>query len=383
MTLLGFVGDVLVDREQPESAFEAVADVLAVPDILFGNCEAPYSTAPHLAPTSGIPLTPRPENTAAFHFFDVLSLANNHIVDGGHAAMLETADHLRRVGAIPVGVGRDIVEARKPAVIERGGLRVAYLAYASVFPYGYEARVAWPGLAPVRAMNHHIERLPNYWVPGMLGTVVSVPHENDYRALAEDLEHAGRSSDCVVASFHWGDFQQPYTLTDHERRTAHFAIDHGADIVVGHHHHILRGVEWYRDRPIFYGLGHFVLDLRDPPWPDWYEAARVQLGEADSYELYDRPGWPLLPMHPDARLTMLGWVDLDDAARPIAAGFLPCTLAPDGRVQAHDARSPEGEKVRAYVERCCQTEHLPVTLSEAVEHSIGGLASIRFDQEEQ
>jgi poly-gamma-glutamate capsule biosynthesis protein CapA/YwtB (metallophosphatase superfamily) len=375
VTLLGFVGDVLVDRDDPDSAFDDVLDVLAAPDVVFGNCEAPYTVAPHLAPTAGIPLTPHPANTRAFRHFEVLSLANNHIVDAGHEAMLETAEHVRRAGAIPVGVGRDIGEARRPAVVERHGVRIAYLAYASVFPFGYEARDGWPGVAPVRARNLHVERLPNYWLPGIAGPIVSAPVEEDYEALASDLERARSEHDVVVASFHWGDFQQPFTLTDHERRTARFAIDHGADVVVGHHHHILRGIEWYGGRPIFYGLGHFVLDLRNPPWPDWYPQARSALGESDSYELYERPGWPLLPMHPDARLTMLAWVRLD-GGEVAAAGFLPCTLTPDGRVHAHDARSGDGRRVLDYVERCCRSESLAVTLGVSDDEVIAGLATV-------
>src|SRR5262245_48865019 len=105
--LLGFVGDLLVDREDPESAFDAVTDVLAGPDVLFGNCEAPHTTTPQLAPTAGVPLTPDPANTRALHHFDVIAMANNHIVDAGHAAMLETMEHVRGAGAVPIGVGRD------------------------------------------------------------------------------------------------------------------------------------------------------------------------------------------------------------------------------------------------------------------------------------
>jgi poly-gamma-glutamate synthesis protein (capsule biosynthesis protein) len=378
VTLLGFVGDVLVDREEPDTAFEAVAEVLAAPDALFANCEAPFTADPHLAPTTGIPLTPHPRNTAAFRHFDVMGLANNHIVDAGHAAMLETADHVRAAGALAIGVGRDVAEARAAAVLERGGLRIAYVAYASVFPTGYEARVDWPGLAPVRAYNHHVDRLPNYWEPGVLGRVVSVPVEEDYAALADGLAAVRAKADVVVASFHWGDFEAPFVLTDHERRTARFAVDHGADVVVGHHHHIVRGIEWYRGKPIFYGLGHFVFDLRDPPWPDWYTAAHAPRGEADTYELYERPGWPLLPMHPDARMTMLAYVRAD-AGGPAAAGFLPCTIAPDGRVHAHDARSAEGQRVVDYVRRCCETQALNSTLTVSPDDALAGLATVRVE----
>jgi poly-gamma-glutamate synthesis protein (capsule biosynthesis protein) len=383
VTLLGFVGDVLVDRDEPETAFEAVANVLAEPDILFGNCEAPYTTEPHLAPTTGIPLTPHPSNTEALRYFDVMSMANNHIVDAGHAAMLETAEHVRAAGAIPIGVGRDLAEARRPAVVERGGLRFSYLAYASVFPFGYEARERWPGLAPVRAINHLVETHPNYWLPGVRGYVESFPVATDYEALAADMRAARSASDVVIASFHWGDYQQPFWLTDHERRTARFAIDHGADIVVGHHHHILRGIEWYSGKPIFYGLGHFVFDVREPAWPDWLDDATRARDESESYDLYVREGWPLMPMHPDARMTMLAWVDVDDAGDLVAAGFLPCTLAPDGNVHPHDPRSEEGRRVVEYVERGCQTQGLSSTLSVTDDYSIAGLVAVRVDPRDE
>jgi poly-gamma-glutamate synthesis protein (capsule biosynthesis protein) len=377
-TLLGFVGDLLVDRDDPESVFDAVAEALATPDILFGNCEVPYTADPHLAPSSPDPLFAHPDNTRALHHFDVLSLANNHVVDAGHDAMLETAEHLRRVGAVPVGIGRDIDEARRPAVVERNGLRVAYLAYASVFPHGYEARAGWPGLAPVRSLNHHVERLPNYWGPGIPGRVVSLPHEEDLAALRDDLASAKAQFDLVVASFHWGDFERPFALTDHERRTARFAVDHGADVVVGHHHHIPRGMEWYAGRPIFYGLGHFVFDVRDPNLPDWYAPETEPTGEADSYAFYPRPGWPLLPMHPDARMTMLAWTDVDRGGVR-AAGLLPCTLAPDGRVHPHDARSDAGRSVLAYLQRACDAQDLGVTLTESERVRIGGLTTAEFE----
>jgi len=377
MTLLGFVGDVLVDRDDPPSAFSQVAGVLAATDVLYANCEGPYAADSEPSPTAGVPLTPHPRNTAALGLFHVMSMANNHMVDLGHRRMLETAEMLRAQGVRPVGAGRDLAEARSPAVLDRGEKKIAYLAYASVFPNGYEARADWPGIAPLRAYNHHIDRFPNYWEPGIPGKVISVPHEEDHRNLREDLEGARRNNDTVVVTFHWGDFQQPFHLTDHERRTARFAIDHGADMVIGHHHHILRGVEWYAGKPIFYGLGHFVFDIVDIRLPDWYLANTEGLAADASYALYPREGWPTMPMHPDARMTMLAWVDVGDDGDPAAAGFLPCTIAPDGRVHPHDPASPEGSKVVDYVRRACTTQDLPVDLVPDGEHILGGLTTVR------
>lgn len=374
MVLLGFVGDVLIDRDDPASVFANVEGVIAELDVLFGNCESPYTTEPHCAPSAPVPLSSHPTNTKALSIFDVMSLANNHIVDCGHDAMLETVELVRAAGAQPVGVGRNLAEARNPAIVDSAGLRIGYLAYSSVFPHGYEAGKGRPGLAPVRAYNHHVEAIPNYWEPGVTNRVVTFPDERDYARLAEDLSAAREEADVVVASFHWGDYRRPFVLTDHERRTARFAIDHGADVIVGHHHHILRGIEWYNGKPIFYGLGHFVFDLRAPVQ---FQKRFADLRADDAYELYPREGWPLLPMHPDARLTMLGWVDLAPAGTPTAVGFLPCDLAPDGAVHARHPESPEGRKVVAYMRQACDSQRLGTELTLDMGHQLDGFPTIR------
>jgi poly-gamma-glutamate capsule biosynthesis protein CapA/YwtB (metallophosphatase superfamily) len=270
--LIGFVGDVLVNRPDPLKVFADVRGVLAAPDVLFGNLEGTYTDDPHPVPGviggSGAPakyLDVFPEAG-----FDVMSLANNHILDVGYDAMLENRSRLRDGGVQTCGAGRDLAEAREPAVVEAGGLRIAFLAYASVFPVGYEARQTMPGLAPVRAHTIWRDPYPSINVPGKLPLVSTIPDEGDLARLAEDISSARARADVVVTSFHWGDYSRPFHLTDHETRTARYAIDSGADLVVGHHHHALRGFEWYRGKPIMYGLGHFVFDLL-LPWSGEFE----------------------------------------------------------------------------------------------------------------
>lgn len=371
MTYLGFVGDVMINRPDPDAAFSQVRDVLAWPDVLFGNCECVYTTTPHRAPTAPMVLRAHPDNTAPLRAFDVMSLANNHIVDGGHDALLETVELVRAAGAEPVGVGRDLHEAGRHVTVDVSGSRVSYLAYASVFPYGYEARYDCPGLAPCRA--HNVERAIG-WAPGMVGDVVTVPHEEDHERLAAALLRARKDSEVVVASFHWGDCLHPFVITDHERRTARFAIDRGADVVVGHHHHALRGIEWYRGRPIFYGLGHFVFD-QGPRDADRQLALAERFGDAGSYEIYPRIGWPRLSMHPDTRMTMFAWVRLNGPGVPAAAGFLPCALDQDGVVHPHHPDSPAGAAVVDYVRRGCVTQDLPVVLVDGG-HRLAGYPTV-------
>jgi hypothetical protein len=160
-----------------------------------------------------------------------MSMANNHTVDLGHRVMLDTAELLRKQGVRVVGAGRDLTEARTPALVETNRRKIAYLAYASVFPNGYEAR----------------------------------------------------------------------------------------------------------------------------------------------------EGWPLMPLHPDARMTMLAWAEIGDEASPAAAGFLPCTIAPDGLVHPHDPESEEGARVVDYVRQACRSQNLEVDLVQDEEHILGGFSTIRVE----
>jgi poly-gamma-glutamate capsule biosynthesis protein CapA/YwtB (metallophosphatase superfamily) len=357
--LIGMVGDLLIDRERPDEALAEVRDLLGVPDILFGNLEANFTDDPHPAPSVGIPVIPGGKNLDAFARagFKVLSMANNHICDAGHAAMLENRARLRTQGVQTCGAGENIDDARKAAVIEAEGLRIAFLAYASVFPMGYEARSNMPGLVPMRAYDLWRPMLDNYHVPGTPPHARTVPDERDLAALADDIVKAKQQADLVFTSFHWGDYLRPYHLTDHEIRTARWCIDQGVDMVIGHHHHALRGMEWYRGKPVLYGLGHFVFDLRLKISEEFKAMQRTPQGEAQDFAVFPREGWPLLPLHPDTRMTLLAWVRAS-ADGVSTMGFVPCRLRPDGRVVAVDPASGEGREVVDYVGRCNASQKL-------------------------
>jgi hypothetical protein len=370
------VGDVLVDRDDPLDAFAHIRGVLTAGDVLFGNCEGVYAATVSLPPHVGAAVIADPANMAgvASAGFTVMSCANNHIVDGGHAAMFETAGHLRSAGIASAGIGANLAEARAPAIVEAGGLRIAVLAAASVFPYGYEAREDWPGLAPVRGYNLYEDADPYNWVPGALPNVRTFTDEQDLAALEASIAAARQDADVVLASFHWGDWTRPAHLTEHEIRVAHRAIDFGADIVAGHHHHLLRGIEWYRGRPIFYGLGHLIFDLQRT-----FERLPASLvgdvpaGRPDNYYgLAIRPGWPQLPMHPDARMTMVAWADVT-AGGVTEIGVIPCVINPQGQALPLSAASDEGQRVLKYLAWTCSDQGLRVSIEPSDEREVGGV----------
>ena len=377
--LLGLTGDLLINRDDPEGVFKEIQPALDDTDILFGNVETGYSDNPRISMTAAIPSYAPLSNLAAFPAagFDVVSMANNHIMDSGPESMLQVVQRLSEMGVRTVGAGMNLAAAREPAIIERNGLKIAYLAYASMFPYGYEARASFPGLVPMRSHNLYIEPVENNYTPGVPPRIRAVPHATDLINMKEDIRKARQRADIVVTSFHWGDFQRPFHLTDHERRIARIVIDAGADLVLGHHHHILRGIEWYRGKPIFYGLGHFVFDIAiDMP----VEAIKQFSGPADDPDFYGlvwHDDWPLLPLHPDARMTMLAYALVSRAGAVDDIGFLPARLTKTGHVVPVDTTSAEGRQIIEYVMKGILTQNLNGVVSNEGTIMLGGHNTVR------
>jgi capsule synthesis protein PGA_cap len=381
--LMAFVGDLLVNRDRPGEVFREMGEVLKAPDILFGNLESAYTDDPRPVPSAlGLVSAPA-SNLDAFGDagFNVLSLANNHILDVGYDAMRETRSRLLARGIKTCGVGNCVAEAREPAVLEADGVRVAFLAYASVFPMGYEATSERAGLAPMRAYNHWRDPFPTLYDPGREPVVTTVPDRADLACLGEDIRRARERADIVVTSFHWGDYTRPFRLTDHETRTARYCIDQGADMVVGHHHHALRAIEWYRGKPILYGLGHFVFDMRLALSEEEFHdrvLAHVPVGyfEQARYAPGPRKGWPLLPMHEDTRMTVMAWACASKDGIE-AIGFLPCRLSPDGLVHPLRLRSPESDQVVCYLEKCNRSQRLKTLILSGDSRRIAGFDTLR------
>ena len=378
---IGLVGDLLVDRERPDSVFDLIRESLAVPDALIGNCECAYAENAEHSPGVTVPVTASPSNIPAMANagFNVLTLANNHALDAGHRGLFEMHEHMEKVGIAHCGTGRDLADARRPALIKVGETTIAVLSYASFFPRGYEALDDWPGLAPMRAWNHYRDRLPNVWSPGTPPIVTTVPHEEDVENLSADIRSAREIADIVIVQLHGGDYKTPFVLSDHELRTARFAVDQGAHAVAAHHHHVLRGMEWYSGAPIFYGLGHFVFDLATFRGPKEIVTGGPPLDPEtdDSYDLAPREGWPWLPWHRDARMTLLAWLDVVEG-KIEGAGFLPCMINRAGQVYPVDANSTEGTQVADYVRKGCEVADLTGEFRVSDAKTFAGLTSFEM-----
>ena len=250
------VGDVNLGRQigkrmlagARDYPFALVRDEIASADIAFANLESQISDQRGVTEGSSnyvFTAPPVAADAMANAGFDVVSTANNHAWDFGERAMRETLENLARVRVAACGTGETIDEAYRPAIVERNGWRVAFLSVTGVFNSPFETspareHVAWadPVLVPLK-----IKQL---------------------RAEGVDL---------VVVSYHGGNEYQP-AVTDETRAFARACVDAGADAFIGHHPHVVQGMEWYAGKPVFYSLGNFVFKQFDP-WTDRGLAVRL------------------------------------------------------------------------------------------------------------
>jgi len=256
------VGDVAPDRPDPDECFNLIRGGIGKADLAFCQLETCLTDSGVRLPQARHAVRGRPAIAAALKraHFDVVSFASNHCLDWGPDALLETIGHLDAQGIAVVGAGANIHAARRPVIREIGGNRVAFLAYCSILPMAYWAEHGRPGCAPMRAWTQYEQIEPDQ--PGTPCRVHTYAHHEDLAQMRDDVRGARAAADVVVVSMHWGIHFVPAVIADYQREVAYAAIDAGADLILGHHAHILKGFEVYRGRAIFYSLGNFAVDLR-------------------------------------------------------------------------------------------------------------------------
>ena len=229
------VGDVMlgararrvIAKHGPDHLFAAVAPLLARARVVLGNLEGPLAEhAPREPRHHSYRVSPFMAPVMARAGFGVMTLANNHLLDCGRAGVMETLAALAAADIAVVGAGGDRKAAHVPAVFEADGLSIGVLGYY------WNRRTAATGKLPGSAM----------------GTPESL--RADLMALRERVDR-------VIVTFHWGiPYEREPLPTD--RDLAHLAVDLGADVVIGHHAHVVQPFEVYAGCPIFYGIGNFV-----------------------------------------------------------------------------------------------------------------------------
>jgi poly-gamma-glutamate synthesis protein (capsule biosynthesis protein) len=256
------VGDVAPDRAAADDCFDLSREELSKAAFVFGQLETSLTDRGARLPQARHAVRAKPSVAGAFQRanFQVLSCAGNHCMDWGADALFDTIAYLHEAGIKVVGAGADIQLARRPVIQEVDGTRVAFLAYSSILPLGYWAEEKRAGCAPMRAWTTYepIE----HDQPGTPARIHTFAYQDDLQRLLVDVADARLTADVVIVSLHWGIHFIPAVLADYQREVGHAAIDAGADLILGHHAHILKGAEIYQGKPIFFSIGNFAVDLR-------------------------------------------------------------------------------------------------------------------------
>jgi poly-gamma-glutamate capsule biosynthesis protein CapA/YwtB (metallophosphatase superfamily) len=262
---LVLVGDVYVQRPEPHSTFMHAAKHLRAADIAFGNLETVVANPEHLDKGGHGPRTDEWMIEAYVKAgFKVMNLANNPSMYRGVKGLSRTLAVLEQAGIAYGGGGKNLEEARRPAIVESKGTKVAFVCRTSVCTIDAAATANRPGLAVVRVATAYETppALPKE-VPGAPPIIHTIPNRADVEALRQDIAAAKKSADVIVVSWHWG--ISPFSggrgeLVGYQTDMAHAVIDAGADLVVGHHPHLVQPIEVYKGKAIFYSLANFVHD---------------------------------------------------------------------------------------------------------------------------
>jgi poly-gamma-glutamate capsule biosynthesis protein CapA/YwtB (metallophosphatase superfamily) len=349
---LCFTGDLVLDVEGPDHWLGGIAPVLRSAGLAIGHLEVPHtrrgSELHGDVPAPGA----EPEHLEALPRagFAAVSLAGNHIADCGPEGIADTIDKLDELGLAHTGAGLTRELARQPAVLVRNGRRVALLSYNCVGPEAGWAtadragsnylplRTADGGPVTPRAELSAIDPLAREW-------------------LAADIRAARQTAELVVVALHQGTVHTPARIASYELQATQAATEAGADIVVCHHAHILRGISLQAGRPVFHGLGNgcvvttaLGMDQSHPARAEWARRRRELFGfEPD-------PRYHLAPFHPEAVHAALGVVRWHADGR-LETGVAPVFVEPPGRpVCVSDARA---EAVIAYLDRINAQAGLP------------------------
>lgn len=358
------VGDCAPYREDLASSFRRVSALFQEGDLVFGQLEAVLSEGGVLSSCTRMPCSSRPEvaNVMKEAGFDVISFASNHALDYGRDAFCETCGHIRQAGLYLTGAGEDEAAAREFPIIDVSGTKVAVLAYNSILPQGFWAQEKRPGCNPARGISAYVP--VEHDQPGTPCRIYTFPHPDDLNRMIEDIGKARREADLVVVSFHWGIHFKEAELADYQRYYAHFAIDNGADLILGHHAHILKPVEVYHGKVIFYSLGNFAMEevtdmLRDQKATGQDMKTSKNHLEMTAISEGFQTTKRCFPM--DCYMTMIvKWVVKEKKIQKVS--FLPAYLPEDGAPYAVEKDDPMFDQIVDYMKRITRAQGLDETI---------------------
>ncbi len=336
-------GDSLITRRlppYPDDPFTQMVALIQSADVAFTNMEmvlSRYAGTP-VVESGGMNLSADPAVARDLMRigFNLTAFANNHTLNYGEQGALETLRALEEMGFVCAGAGRNLAEARLPAFLETAAGRVGLVACASTFAPGQRAGAqrgevqGRPGLNPLRfdalyvVDQEHMEairriaertgaerqRQRRVWmgfgpppkregefifadrsfVVGPEFRIKTEAHEKDLAGNLDSVRLAREMSDLVLVSIHAHEQgEERWHPADFIVEFAHACVDAGADMVIGHGPHLLRGLEVYKGKPVFYSLGNFIFQpeyLQRVPADD-YETLRID-PECSPAEVFKR-----------------------------------------------------------------------------------------------
>ncbi len=235
-----FAGDIMLSRavgqkiqktKDSNFPFLKIAETIRSADFAFANLENPISDR---GANQGSIYSFRADPETAIGLesagFDAVSVANNHIWDWGSKALLDTINILNELDIIPLGAGENFESANAPRFFTIHNTRLAFLAFTTLYPKSLEA--------------------------GTNSIGISDPDPENIR---HQIAIAKTKADLVIVSLHWGEEYQAHS-NQTQQKLAREIIDAGANLVIGHHPHVIQEVEEYHGGYIFYSLGNFVFD---------------------------------------------------------------------------------------------------------------------------
>jgi poly-gamma-glutamate capsule biosynthesis protein CapA/YwtB (metallophosphatase superfamily) len=361
-------GDALITRRMPlydDPEFMGMVELIRGCDVAFTNTEVTLSRFRGwpVVESGGMALSvdPRCADDLRRLGFNCTAFANNHTLIFGEEGVLHTLDALRNADLVCAGAGANLGEARLPAYLDTINGRLGLIGCASSFAKGQRAGdqtailPGRPGLNPLRfkstimvdarAMDE-IKRIAretgieaarqfgdwmNFYPPSakegegeysFLHQAYAVtdsemrvrtePHEGDLKEIARWTAEAKRQAGFAMVSIHaHEEGRERWLPADFLPAFAHAVIDAGADIVVGHGPHLLRGLEFYKGKPIFYSLGNFIFQYetlerfaaddydtmkRDPAWTAGQVTADIHQNLERSFPADDRYWETVLPL---------------------------------------------------------------------------------------
>lgn len=327
-------GDVVINGPLHRPiATNPVYSELHTADTNFVNLEMPFAS-PHVANNTDtygaeklIALHADPAHAPVLHDLglDVVTVANNHGMDYGVGGLRTTLQALDGVGIAHVGGGETQAEAFG-AIVKKG---IAFIGVTTTLPNGSGAGRTRPGLAGVRVFTKYVvDTVSMDESPGMAPFVETQTYAADEAILLEAIRQAAARPDVavVVVGIHWG---VPYgwvpatqdEIAGYQRPLARAMVDAGAAVIVGHHPHVVQGVEFYRGAPIFYSLGNFIFS-NDIVTPD------------ETFRTYPPYEWASLQktLSNIGSLARLEWEASDGGDSPALTScvMIPVTVEADG-----------------------------------------------------